>query len=120
MRHAFEIARSSPLADALATPGELGPNAGSLSADATDAELDTWMFERLRTGHHTSCTCKMGPASDTMAVVDQHGNVHGLEGLRIIDASIMPSCIRANTHAPTLMIARHATTMMLAGRGRTQ
>ena len=46
----------------------------------------------------------MGPASDPLAVVDQHGRVHGLENLRIADASIMPDCIRANTNATTIMI----------------
>jgi choline dehydrogenase len=46
----------------------------------------------------------MGPASDGMAVVDQHGRVHGLENLRIADASVMPNCIRANTNVTTMMI----------------
>jgi choline dehydrogenase len=46
----------------------------------------------------------MGPASDPLAVVNQYGRVHGLEGLRIADASVMPDCIRANTNATTIMI----------------
>jgi choline dehydrogenase len=46
----------------------------------------------------------MGPSSDPMAVVDQFGRVHGLEKLRVIDASIMPDCIRANTNVTTMMI----------------
>ena len=46
----------------------------------------------------------MGPASDNMAVVDQYGRVHGMEGLRVVDASIMPDCIRANTNVTTMMI----------------
>jgi choline dehydrogenase len=47
----------------------------------------------------------MGPASDPMAVVDQRGRVYGMENLRIVDASIMPDCIRANTNVTTMMIA---------------
>jgi choline dehydrogenase-like flavoprotein len=46
----------------------------------------------------------MGPADDPMAVVDQNGRVHGLSGLRVADASIMPDCIRANTNVTTMMI----------------
>jgi choline dehydrogenase len=46
----------------------------------------------------------MGPASDLMAVVDQYGKIHGLEGIRVVDASIMPDCVRANTNLTTMMI----------------
>jgi choline dehydrogenase len=46
----------------------------------------------------------MGPASDAMAVVNQCGKVHGLEALRVVDASIMPDCVRANTNVTTMMI----------------
>jgi choline dehydrogenase len=46
----------------------------------------------------------MGPDNDGMAVVDQYGRVHGIEGLRVADASIMPDCIRANTNLTTIMI----------------
>ena len=46
----------------------------------------------------------MGPATDPMAVVDQQGRVHGLQGLRVADASIMPNCVRANTNCTTMMI----------------
>jgi choline dehydrogenase len=47
----------------------------------------------------------MGPASDRMAVVDQYGHVHGLSGLRVVDASIMPDVVRANTNATVIMMA---------------
>ena len=70
----------------------------------SDDALDDWMMREATTGHHISGTCKMGPASDPMAVVDQHGRVHGLEGLRVVDASVMPDCIRANTNVTTMMI----------------
>ncbi len=56
----------------------------------SDETLDAWMMRVVRTSHHSSGTCKMGPATDPMAVVDQYGKVHGIDGLRVIDASIMP------------------------------
>lgn len=70
----------------------------------SDHTLDEWMLREVTTAHHISGTCKMGPASDSMAVIDQEGNVHGMEGLRVIDASIMPDCVRANTNVTTMMI----------------
>jgi choline dehydrogenase-like flavoprotein len=71
---------------------------------ASDAALREWLMHNIGTSHHICGTCKMGPASDPMAVVNQYGRVQGLEGLRIADASIMPDCIRANTNATTIMI----------------
>ena len=58
----------------------------------------------------------MGPASDAMAVVDQFGKVHGMEGLRVADCSIMPDCIRANTNVPTMMIGERVADFMMNGR----
>ena len=72
---------------------------------ASDEALDAWMLKNASTCYHVSGTCKMGPASDPMAVVDQYCRVHGLEGLRVVDASVMPDCVRANTNATTIMIA---------------
>jgi len=71
---------------------------------ASDDALDVFCARDVTTGQHISGTCKMGPSSDGMAVVDQHGRVHGIEGLRIADASVMPNCIRANTNVTTMMI----------------
>ena len=71
---------------------------------ASDEALDNWLMHNVGTSHHVSCTCKMGPASDALAVVNQHGQVHGMDNLWIADASIMPDCIRANTNATTIMI----------------
>ena len=70
----------------------------------SDETLDAWLARKAATSHHISSTCKMGPASDPQAVVDNTGKVHGLEGLRVVDTSIMPDCIRANTNASTIMI----------------
>ena len=72
---------------------------------ASDETLDAWLLQNVRTPDHISGTCKMGPASDYMAVVDQHCQVHGLKGLSVVDASVMPDIVRANTNATTIMIA---------------
>jgi choline dehydrogenase len=82
---------------------------------ASDEKLDFWLLKNTGTSHHISCTCKMGPASDPMAVVDQHGKVHGLQNLRVVDASIMPNCIRANTNATTIMIAEKIADYVIEG-----
>ncbi|MDN6322885.1 MAG: choline dehydrogenase, partial [Halomonas sp.] len=69
----------------------------------TDAELDEFVRQNAETAYHPCATCKMG--NDAMAVVDGAGRVHGLEGLRVIDASIMPMIATGNLNAPTIMIA---------------
>ena len=71
----------------------------------TDDTLDNWLMRNATTTQHISGTCKMGPDTDPMAVVDQHCRVKGLQNLRVIDASVMPDCIRANTNCTTIMIA---------------
>ena len=58
----------------------------------------------------------MGPADDPLAVVDQYGSVHGLEGLRVIDASIMPDCVRANINVTTMMIGEKIADFIKEGR----
>jgi choline dehydrogenase len=67
--------------------------------------LDKWMLVHADTGHHLSGTCCMGLSSDRDAVVDAAGRVHGVERLRVVDASIIPTIIRANINACTMMIA---------------
>jgi choline dehydrogenase len=71
----------------------------------TDAEIDAFVRAHAETALHPSCTCKMGDASDPMAVVDHEGRVHGAYGLRVVDASIMPKIVTGNLNAPTIMIA---------------
>jgi choline dehydrogenase len=83
---------------------------------ATDAALDNWLLRNAYTQHHSSGTCKMGPASDSMAVVDQYCHVHGLAGLRVVDASVMPDVIRANTNATVIMIAEKVADWIKEGR----
>lgn len=69
----------------------------------SDAELDAFVREHAETAYHPSCSCKMG--EDDMAVVDGQGRVQGLEGLRVVDASIMPLIITGNLNATTIMMA---------------
>jgi choline dehydrogenase-like flavoprotein len=83
---------------------------------ASDEALDEYLRREVTTGQHISCTCKMGPASDPMAVVDQYGKVHGIQNLRIADASIMPDCIRANTNVTTMMIGERIADFIRQGK----
>ena len=66
------------------------------------------MKQAVITAHHVSSTCKMGPADDPMAVVDQYGKVHGVDGLRVVDASIMPDTVRANLNLTVIAMAERA------------
>lgn len=79
---------------------------------ANDAALDAWLLHAVNTGHHSSGTCKMGPPTDPHAVVDQTGRVYGVDGLRVVDASIMPDCVRANTNATVMMMAEYVAAMI--------
>ena len=71
---------------------------------ASDDLLDAYMLRTVGTARHVSGTCKMGPTSDPLAVVDQDLRVHGLEGIRVADPSILPNVVRANTNATAIMI----------------
>jgi len=78
----------------------------------SDDTLDQWLLENVTTTQHISGTCKMGLKSDPMAVVDQYCHVHGLEGIRVVDVSVLPDCVRANTNATTIMIAERVADWM--------
>ena len=80
-----------------------------------DVALDSWLQGNSGIAGHTSVTCRMGLASDPMAVVDQYCQVHGLQGLRVIDASAMPEITRANTNATTIMMAERAADLIKEG-----
>ena len=87
----------------------ISPTAEDLVSDET---LDRWLLRNVTTTQHICGTCKMGPASDPTAVVDQYCHVHGLDGLRVVDVSVLPDCIRANTNATTIMIAERVADWM--------
>ena len=71
----------------------------------TDSEIDAWIRQTAETIYHPVGTCRMGADGDPMAVVDALCRVRGIAGLRVVDASVMPSLVGGNTNAPTLMIA---------------
>ena len=79
----------------------------------SDEEIDEWIRETAESSYHPSCSCRMGPARDRMAVVDTELKVHGMEGLRVVDASVMPDIVSGNLNAPTIMIAEKAADMIL-------
>jgi choline dehydrogenase len=80
----------------------------------SDSEADIWEYLQryTQTIFHPTSTCAIGP------VVDHELSVHGFEGLRVVDASVMPSIVRGNTNAPTIMIAEHAADLIRDAQGR--
>lgn len=110
MRDGFRLLREIMAQKAL-TPfdgGELFPG----PSVRTDSEIDAWIRRALKTCFHPTGTCKMGPDTDAKAVVDDTLSVHGLEGLRVVDASIMPTIVSGNTNAATIAIAEKASDMI--------
>jgi choline dehydrogenase len=106
MRLARRLLASAPLSPYYAYEDWPGPNV------QTDDEFLAAAAQRATTTFHPGCTCRMGPASNPIAVVDDRLRVHGLEALRVVDASIMPRMISANLNASTMMIADKASDMI--------
>ena len=93
--------------------GEISPGADVQS----DTGIDSWVRANATTVWHPVGTCKMGGGAD--AVVDNELRVHNIDGLRIVDASVMPEIIGGNTAAPTIMIAEKAADMILGRSPQT-
>jgi choline dehydrogenase len=98
---------TAPASDFVTVELAPGPAADS------DEAIDAWLRASVISAAHPACTCAMGMGPD--AVLDAQLKVHGLDGLRVIDASAMPNVIRGNTNAPAIMIAEKAADMILAG-----
>ena len=104
MREVAKQAALKPYVSAEYAPGE---------AVQTDEELDAWIRRTSETIYHPVGTCRMGVAGDPMAVVDADCRVMGLKGLRVVDASVMPTLVGGNTNAPTIMIAEKVSDAIL-------
>jgi choline dehydrogenase len=74
----------------------------------TDEQIDAFIREKIQSAFHPSCSCRMGSSTDAQAVVDPEARVIGVEGLRVVDSSIMPSITTGNLNAPTIMLAEKA------------
>ena len=109
LRMVREIGAQRPIAPF--TAGEIAPGMGALS----DADIDAHIRATAITVHHPLGTCKMGIESDPGAVVDTECRVFGIDGLRVVDASVMPDLVGGNINAPVIMIAEKAADLI---RGR--
>jgi choline dehydrogenase len=87
---------------------EIQPGADRVSDEAIDA----FVRDHIDTAYHPSCTCKMGSPADSFAVVDPETRVIGVEALRVVDSSIMPSITNGNLNAPTIMLAEKAADLI--------
>jgi choline dehydrogenase-like flavoprotein len=113
LRTAFRLTRDvaamAPLDALRGREVSPGPDARS------DAEIDAHARATGITAHHPAGTCRMGAAGDDLAVVDSELRVHGVTGLRVIDASVMPDMVGGNINAAVIMIAERAADLL---RGR--
>jgi choline dehydrogenase-like flavoprotein len=108
MELAREIASRPPFRDHVGE--ELNPSSSLKSRE----QLTTWLRATCEHEYHPSCTCRMGTPGE--GVVDEELRVHGIDGLRVADASVMPTVTAGNTHAPTLMIAERCSDLVLGVR----
>jgi choline dehydrogenase len=107
MRRVFDIARQpavQSIADNVLTLSTTPEYRKGIDEFESDADLDAWLMAETFDAQHIVGTCRMGPSSEATSVVDADCRVYGTEGLRVIDASIMPAVPRSNTHLTCVMI----------------
>ena len=107
VRIARAVCRADPVRSMITEEHAPGPGID----DSDDEAILEWVRNTATTIYHPTGTCKMGP--DSLAVVDSRLRVHGIEGLRVADASIMPVITSGNTNAPAIMIGEKASDMIL-------
>ena len=105
VRRLRDARRGTTSVRAIATRVEYGSTGRSIDEALDAADLDDWLFAECSDAQHASGTCRMGARDDRRSVVDPDCRVIGCTGLRVIDASVMPEVVRANTHLTTVMIA---------------
>jgi choline dehydrogenase-like flavoprotein len=106
---ALRLVATPPLAKLLEPGSGFTPPVGGRDG------LHAWIREQAGTTFHPSSTCRMGPASDPGAVVDHAGRVHGLAGLRVADAAILPTSPRANLHCTVVAAAEKLADAIASG-----
>ncbi|MXZ69649.1 MAG: GMC oxidoreductase [Acidimicrobiia bacterium] len=109
-----ELARTDPISR-IASDVWLGPERVEIDAVGDEAAVDAWLMRCCLDAQHASGTCRMGLSNRPETVVDERCRVLGVDGLRVVDASIMPQTPRANTHLPTVTIAEHAAQLIRGG-----
>ncbi|SNB73131.1 5-(hydroxymethyl)furfural/furfural oxidase [Arboricoccus pini] len=106
----------SPLTRNLVTRMKFPPYGRAQEMSKDDEVIAEWVKDTVWSGWHVSGTCKMGSGGDPMAVLDERCRVRGMQGLRVVDASIMPSIVAANTNISTIAIAEKAADLILEDR----
>jgi 5-(hydroxymethyl)furfural/furfural oxidase len=110
-RRLFALAQHPAMA-AMAAQVRVGKTGLGIADFRDDAQIDAWLRAECLDYVHAGGTCRMGAGDDPHVVVDPEGRVRGVEGLRVVDASIMPEVPRANTHLTVVMLAEHLAERM--------
>jgi choline dehydrogenase len=110
-RRLFALAQHPAIA-AMTAHVRVGNTGQGIADVRDDAQIDAWLLAACLDYVHAGGTCRMGAVDDPHAVVDPDGRVRGVEGLRVVEASIRPEVPRANTHLPAVMLAEHLAERM--------
>lgn len=113
MRLSLQLAESAEMSTVIERP--IAPAADEVNSESADSVFDSWIASNVVSSQHQTSTCRMGGPHDPQAVCDEEGRVFGTEGLRVVDASLMPDCPRANTQATTYMIGERIARIINAG-----